>query len=95
MLYPTIECVRRCAQCPSTDKHSRRQRQKQLQSIVNPDVEERVDISLHSSDIHRRKQGTQPRSVVIELLVVDPPEEVNCVVHEMWDPRRVLVQKGK
>ena len=85
----------RCAQCPHTDKYLRRQRQRQLSTIVNLGVEEQVEISLHSSDVHRRIQGTQPRSVLVELLVVDPSEKVDCVVHEMRNVTCVLVQKGK
>ena len=88
-------------------KHSRAQRVKQLPIIVNLDVEETVNIDLHSGDMYRCIQWIQPQSVVIELLVVsglgveelalqiDAPKKFNCVVHEMWDVAGVFVQKSE
>lgn len=78
------------------DKYSRRQRQKQLPTIVNLGAEGQVEAGLHSSDIHRRIQRVKPRSVkLIELLIVDPSEKLDRVVHETRHVTCVLVQKGK
>ena len=88
-----------------TDKYLRRQRQKQLQNLVNPSVTGQVKRSLHSSDIHRRVQGTQLGPIVFELVVVndlrvmvltleiDTSEEFDHAVFEMHRVARVLVQR--
>jgi len=84
-------------------RYSRRQRVKQLPTIVNLDVGESAKTSLHSGDMCRCIRGSQPRSVVFELLAVsslgvielalqiNSPKKFNCVVHEMRDVARVLV----
>jgi len=85
-------------------RYSRRQRVKQLPTIiVNLYVEGNVKIGLHSGDMHRCIYGSQPRSVVFELLAVsslgvivltlqiDAPKKFNCVVYEMRDATCVLV----
>ena len=88
-------------------RHLRRQRVKQLPIIVNLDLEENAKMNLHSSDMYRCIHGSQPRSVVFELLTVgslgvielalqiDAPKKFNCVVYEMRDVTCVLVQKGE
>ena len=85
-------------------KHSRAQRVKQLPIFVSLDVEEKVKINLHSGNMYRCVQWSQPQSVVCELLAVsglgveelalqiDAPKKFNCVVHEMRDVTGVFVQ---
>jgi hypothetical protein len=107
MLYPTEGCIRKYVQRPLPGEYSRRQRQKQLPTIVNLDIDKQVKVSSHSSDVYRCRQRSQPRSVESKLLAIsglravelalriDTPEKVNCVVHEMRDITCVLVQKGE
>ena len=95
-----------CATRP-TGKYSLRQRHRQLPTIINLNVDNQVKIGLHSSDVYRCIQGSQPRSVVLELMgvsglrVVEPAlrvytsEEYNRVFHEARGVTRVLVQKGE
>jgi hypothetical protein len=88
-----------------TNRHLRRQRQRQLPTIVSLEFDKQAKIGLHPSDVYRCVQGNQPLSVVFELLAVrslramelkiDASEKFNCVVHEMWDVTCVLVQKGE
>ena len=88
------------------DERSRRQRQKQLQEMVNLSFEEWGRTCLHSSDVYRCIHGIQPRPVVFELVVIGTlgvmllalqiyaSKKFNCVVYEMRDVALVLVQVG-
>ena len=87
------------------DEHSQRQRQKHLQVMVNLSFEW-VRVCLHSNNVHRCIQGTQPRPVVFELVAIGvlrvvllalqiyASKKFNCVVDKMRDVASVLVQVG-